>query len=129
MRESGRDMEYIGPMMAQAAMVGGAAAVYDGGGVVIGGARLIGPAGKTYAFRSADSAAMWVEHTLAMGVREVAIIGGLAADAALVWKAKKREKLAVIAGRVANAAARQGDAAKRAALVAESAYCLQKWSE
>lgn len=121
-------VQYIGPMSAQRAIVQGAAVVVSGSGLMIGGKRLIGPAGKTFAFRSADSAALWVENARNIGLREADLIPGIAAAAALAWKEKKREKLAVIAGRVVDAAARQHDDAKRAALLLEADYCLSKWA-
>lgn len=118
---------FVGPMRAQAALVNGAAWSVDGSALIVGGAVLIGPAGKVFAFASAANAGRWVENARNIGAREIALRGSLAAPVLASWAAKKREKLAVIAGRVADAAARQHDAAKRAALVAESDYCLSKW--
>jgi hypothetical protein len=120
--------EFIGPMSAQAALVEGAAVVLSGAGLLIGGKKLIGPAGKVFAFKSAESAALWVENARNIGLREKDLIPRIEAAAAVAWKAKKREKLAVIAGRLVDAAARQSDVAKRAALLAESDYCLSKWA-
>lgn len=119
--------EFIGPMMAQAALVNGAAWRSAGSSVVIGGRVLIGPAGKTYAFASPQSAARWIENTRGVGIRERALIDSLPVGVVEGWREKKREKLAVIAGRLVDAAAVQHDAAKRAALLAESDYCLAKW--
>ena len=119
---------YIGPMMAQAALAGGAAWSVSGSALVVGGARLIGPAGKVFAFKSAESAALWVENVRNIGLREKDLIPRIEAAAAVAWKAKKREKLAVIAARLVDAAARQSDERKRAALLAESDYCLGKWA-
>ena len=48
---------FIGPMRAQAAIVGGAAWVFDDGRLIVGGAVLIGPAGKVFAFASEETAA------------------------------------------------------------------------
>jgi len=120
-------VEYVGPMVAQRALVLGAAVVLSGSGLLVGGRRLIGPAGKVYAFKSAESAALWVDNARNIGLREADLIPKIAAAAAESWKAKKREKLAVIAGRVVDAAARQHDDKKRAALLAEADYCLSKW--
>lgn len=117
----------IGPMMAQAALANGAAWRMRGNGAVIGALLLIGPAGKTYAFASPASAALWVENARNIGIREQSLIAEIAAAAAAAWKIKKREKLAVIAGRLVDAAARQADDQKRVALLAESDYCLSKW--
>lgn len=118
---------FIGPMRAQDALVNGAAWARVGGGLLIGGALLIGPAGKVYAFASADTAARWANNAKGAGEREAVIIAGLSPDLREAWKERKRAKLAVIAGRLADAAARQTDAEKRAALIAESDYCLSKW--
>lgn len=124
---AGGKVEYIGPMMAQAAIVGGAPWSVSGSGLVVGGKRLIGPAGKVFAFASLETAGRWVESARNIGAREAALRVSLPAAALASWAAKKREKLAVIAGRVVAAAAKQGDEAKRAALLAESDYCLSKW--
>lgn len=118
---------FIGPMRAQAALVNGAAWVVHGSALIVGGAVLIGPAGKVFAFASAANAGRWVENAKNIGAREIALRGSLAGPVLASWAAKKREKLAVIAGRVVAAAAKQGDEAKRAALLAESDYCLTKW--
>lgn len=118
---------FIGPMRAQAAIVGGAAWVFDDGRLIVGGAVLIGPAGKVFAFASEETAARWVENASNIGAREAALRASLPVPALASWAVKKREKLAVIAARVVAAAARQADEAKRAALLAESDYCLSKW--
>ena len=118
---------FICPMQAQAALVGGAAWVYDGGRLVVGGRVLIGQAGKTFAFRSPENAGRWVANAVRVGQVEASLRASLGAAALASWSSKKREKLAVIAGRVVAAAAKQGDEAKRAALLAESDYCLSKW--
>ena len=118
---------YICPMRAQAEIVGGAAWWFDDGRLIVGGRVLIGQAGKVFAFASSETAARWVENAKNIGAREAALRVTLAIPALASWAAKKREKLAVIAGRVVAAAAKQGDEAKRAALLAESDYCLSKW--
>lgn len=118
---------YIAPMMAQAALVGGAAWVVSGSGLIVDGRWLIGPAGKLFDFASRDSAARWVENAKGIGAREAVMRATLPGPALASWAVKKREKLAVIAARVVAAAAKQGDEAKRAALLAESDYCLTKW--
>ena len=125
---AGVKSEYIGPMSAQAALVGGAGWLASGHRLMVGGKVLIGPAGKVYAFASADTAARWANNAKGAGEREAVIIAGLDADLREAWKARKRAKLAVIAGRLADAAAKQADAEKRAALIAESDYCLTKWA-
>lgn len=124
---SGAVVEYIGPMRAQAALVAGAAWSVSGSRLTIGGAVLIGQAGKVFAFASPETAARWVDNAANIGAREVALIASIAPEAAALWKAKKRVKLAVIAGRLVEAAGRTHDAAKQAALLAESSYALSKW--
>lgn len=121
-------VEYVGPMRAQAAIVAGGSVVLSGAGLLIDGKRLIGPAGKVYAFKSTASAAVWVDNARGAGLREAALISTIAPETAAAWKAKKREKLALIASRLVDAAARQADEKKRAALIAESSYCLAKWT-
>jgi hypothetical protein len=120
-------VEYISPMLAQAALGDGAGWGLVGGVLMIEGAILIGPAGKTYSFASPESAARWVEHTRAAGIRQQLVVTAMSPEIAETWKEKKREKLAVVAERLVSAAAKQSDAARRAALVAESDYCLVKW--
>lgn len=117
----------VAPMRAQAALVAGAAWSVEGSRLFIGGALLIGPAGKVFAFRSAETAARWVDNASNIGAREVELIAAIAPEAAALWKAKKRVKLAVIAGRLVEAAGRTHDTAKRAALLADSDYALSKW--
>lgn len=114
-------------MKAQAALVAGAGWLVSGSRLIVGGKVLIGPAGKVFAFGSPESAARWVANAVRIGQSEANLRGSLDAAALASWAAKKREKLAVIAGRVVAAAAKQGDEAKRAALLAESDYCLSKW--
>ena len=125
---AGVAVEYVGPMRAQAALAAGEAWAMSGHGLLIGGKLLIGPAGKVYAFASLETAGRWVENAKNIGEREVALRASLALPALASWSAKKREKLAVIAARLVAAAARQADEAKRAALLAESDYCLSKWA-
>ena len=117
----------IAPMRAQAALVAGEPWSVDGSRLFIGGALLIGPAGKVFCFSSPETAARWVDNARNIGEREAALIATIAPEAAAIWKAKKRVKLAVIAGRLVAAAGRCHDAAKRAALLAESDYALSKW--
>jgi hypothetical protein len=118
---------FIGPMRAQAVLADGAAWLVAGSGLLVNGLILIGPAGKVFAFASPETAVRWVDNAKAVGQREAALRASLPADVLAGWAAKKREKLAVIAGRLVSAAAKQSDEAKRAALLAESDYCLTKW--
>lgn len=118
---------FIGPMRAQAALVAGVGWSVSGSRLIVGGKVLIGPAGKVFAFGSPENAGRWVANAVRVGQSEANLRGSLDAAALASWAAKKREKLAVIAGRVVAAAAKQGDEAKRAALLAESDYCLSKW--
>lgn len=125
---SGVDVgQYVGPMMAQRLLADGAAWSVSGSSLLVAGAVLIGPAGKTFVFSTPEAAARWVENAKNIGRRERSLIASIEAAAAAIWKAEKREKLTVIAGRVIEAAARQHDADKRAALIAEADYCLTKW--
>ena len=119
---------YVCPMTAQAALANGAGWAMVGDAVKIGGAYLIGQAGKLFAFVSPESAAAWVENARNIGIRERSLIAGIDPAAAVLWKARKREKLARIAGYVVNAAARQHDSERRAALLVEADLCLSKWA-
>lgn len=121
-------VKYICPVMAQAAVVDGKSIEIKGGSLVIDGRVLIGPAGKVFAFSSPTSALKWIETTRNIGVRERQIAAAMPDDARAVFVERKSEKLLVIAGRLIAAAAKVTDAEKRAALVAESEYCLTKWA-
>lgn len=118
---------FIGPMMAQAALTDGAAAVVVGHGLEVAGKLLIGPAGKTFRFVSPETAARWVDNARNIGIRERSLIASIDPAAAALWKARKREKLAVVAGRLIEAAARQVEPEKQAALILEAEYCQAKW--
>lgn len=119
---------YIGPCMAQAALAGGAAWYVSGSALVIDGKRLIGPAGKVYAFASAATAEKWALSAALVPVREAQIIASIPQATAEAWKAAKRTRLEVVAARVVSAAAKTDDADKRAALIAEAGYLLGKWA-
>ena len=118
---------YIAPCMAQAALAAGASWSVSGSALVVAGKRLIGPAGKIYSFVSVETAEKWAINAGVIGLRESQLMATLDPVTAAAWKAKKRLKLAVVASRLVAAAAKQMDSAKRAALVAESDYCLSKW--
>lgn len=98
-----------------------------GNSLRIGGAVLIGPAGKVFEFRSRETAEKWAASAVKVAASERSIAARVSPEVAAAYAAKKRENLSAIAGQVALAAARQSDAAKRAALLAESAFCLAKW--
>lgn len=119
---------YIGPCMAQAALAAGAAWYVSGSALVIDGKRLIGPAGKVYAFASEATAEKWALSAALVPVREAQIIASIPHATAEAWKATKRTRLEVIAAQVVSAAAKTADADKRAALIAEAGYLLGKWA-
>lgn len=127
LRKKNKSGGYICPVSAQRELLRGAAAVYDGGGLLIGGARLIGPAGKIFAFSSAENADMWAEINRARAARELELMAGLSAAAAGVYRARKAAALAKISEAVLTAAARQSDKSKQAALIAEADWCARKW--
>lgn len=119
---------YIGPCMAQAALAGGAAWSVVGSALVVDGRRLIGPAGKVYAFASSQTAEKWAINAGVIGRREVDLLASIDSSVAENWKAGKRARLALVAALLVDAALLQADSAKRAALIAESTYCLSKWA-
>lgn len=119
---------YIGPCMAQAALAAGEAWYVSGSALVIDGKRLIGPAGKVYAFASEETAEKWALSAALVPVREAQIIASIPQATAEAWKAAKRTRLEVIAAQVVSAAAKTDDDDKRAALVAEAGYLLGKWA-
>jgi hypothetical protein len=126
--QAGPLVDYIGPVMAQAALVAGGAVEIDGGCLKVNGKVLIGPAGKVYEFSSDITAATWAENTLSAGAAELDIYAAMPADRRSAWRDGKRQKLAVIAGRVVDAAARTADIQKQKALIKEADFCLTKWS-
>lgn len=118
---------FIGPVSAQLALLRGAAAVFDAGGLLIGGRRLIGPAGKVFAFSGAAAAGVWAAINLQRATRELELWAAMDAAAAAAFRARKRAEMARIAAAVVAAAGRMSDAARAAALVAESDFLLVKW--
>lgn len=118
----------IGPVMAAAAMLAGAAVAMEGPSLRIGGRLLIGPAGKVYEFASPESAAAWLAGTKGAAVGELNALAVMPAARKAAWLDGKRQKLAAIAGRVVEAALKMTDEERRAALLAEADYCLKKWS-
>lgn len=124
---AGAPAGFVCPMMGQALLTDGAGWAVDGHNLLIDGARLIGQAGKVFEFATPENAARWVENARTIGLRERALMLEIDPAAAALWKERKRAKLAKIAGYVVNAAIRQSDGGRRAALLAEAGYCLTKW--
>lgn len=119
---------YIAPMAAQSLLLAGLpAGAVAGGGVVVNGRRLIGPRGKAYRFASPESAARWIERTRAAAVGEAATLAGLSPVVLASWRERKHARAVSYADRLAEAAARQADAGKRAALIEEAGAALAKW--
>lgn len=118
---------YICPVMAGAAIAAGAAVQIEAGRVRIGGAQLIGMAGKVFQFSSDAAAQKWCDVAAARLAYEPVALAGMSPPAREAWIAKKRVRMAEVARLVVLAASSMQDAGKRAALVAESNYCLSKW--
>lgn len=119
---------YILPMCAQAALFAGAGYTYDGAVLRIGGRVLIGLSGKAYRFASAATAAVWCEAGRRVIEAELATVDRLTEPVKSAWIERKQEKLDARARAVVARAAKQADAAKRAALLEESARCVSKWA-
>lgn len=119
---------YIGPVSAQLAIIRGAAVVYSAGGLTIGGAQLIGPAGKVFAFSSSSAAALWVAINRQRGENELTLAQAMTAEALAVFVADKNAAMQKIAAAVVAAAARQANASIKAAMIAEAGWCLEKWA-
>lgn len=119
---------YICQMMAMRQITAGSSVVVSGSGLLIGGKRLIGHAGKVFDFASPMTAQKWADNAALVGAREAALIVSLDAGVLAGWAAKKRAKLEIIAARLVIAAEKNADAEKRVALLAESSYCLSKWA-
>ena len=118
---------YIAPMMAQEALFAGEPWRFEAGRLEIGGRVLIGLSGAPYAFRSAETADTWCKAGKRVIEAERATVGRLSPSVRDSWLDRKREKLSARAVAVLGRAAKQHDAAKRAALVAEAAWCEAKW--
>ena len=119
---------YILPMRAQEALFSGAAYEYAGGVLRVGGRVLIGLSGEPYAFRSADTARTWCEAGKRVIQAEMQTVDRLSESVRAAWVARKVEKLAARAESIIARAAKQEDAAKRAALLDEAAWCQSKWA-
>lgn len=122
---------FVGPISAQRMLlrgfpveVGGAPGIHW---VRVGSRKLIGPAGKVFAFRSLDSASVWLSINGQLAAREKSIWDAMQEPARVLWLAKKRAQLERIAGAVIDAAARQKVPGVVPAMVAESDFCLSKW--
>ena len=118
---------YITPMRAQEALYTGEAWRYDAGRLLIGGAVLIGLSGRPYRFASAATAAIWCEAGRRVIEAERATVERLSESVREAWIARKRERLEARADAILDRAAGQPDAAKRAALLDEAAWCQVKW--
>lgn len=122
---------HVGPVSAQRMLlrgfpveIGGAAGAHW---VRLGARKLIGPAGKVFAFGSSGSANVWLSINEQLAAREVSISAEMPAMARALWYAKKRVQMVRIAGAVVDAAARCKSPEIAAALIAESNFCLEKW--
>ena len=119
---------YIAPMMAQAALHAGASSHLDESSfLIVNGRVLIGIAGKAYQFASEETAAVWVERTRAAAAGEYSTRLNLSPEALAAWKARKRAEMEKRAAQAVGHALHQQDERIRAALVAESSFCLEKW--
>lgn len=125
--KGGAGLAYVGPVTAQAWLTDGVPWVLTAAGLVVGDRVLIGPAGKTYRFLSAETARRWCESMAVRGRREREIVNTINPEAAGAWLARKRANLEGVAGRVVALAAKQKDPAKRAAMIEEANFCLAKW--
>lgn len=88
---------------------------------------LIGLSGKPYRFASAATAATWCEAGRRVIEAERATVGRLSEVVREAWIERKRERLEARADAILDRAAGQPDAAKRAALLDEAAWCQVKW--
>lgn len=120
--------QYIGPMAAQVAIAAGWPVVVGGGSLSIGGRVLVGPGGKVYAFASEENALKWAEVAGSREAYQAGAVANMSEAARAAWVEKKRARLYEVARRVTLAAARQSDAAIRAALLREVDLCLSKWA-
>lgn len=118
---------YIAPMKAQEALFAGASWRFDGGRLKVGGRVLIGLSGASYAFRSAETADTWCKAGKRVIEVERATVERLSSSVRDEWVERKREKLSARAEAILRRAVKQQDEAKRAALVAEAAWCEAKW--
>lgn len=122
---------HVGPVSAQRMLLRGFPVEIGGDSgahwVRVGSRKLVGPAGKVYAFRSADSAAVWLSINAQLAARELSISETMPEVARALWYAKKRVQMVRIAGAVIDAAARCKSPEIAAALVAESNFCFGKW--
>lgn len=120
---------YICPMCAQLALIRGWARWVEAGRLRIGGPLLMGRAGSVFGFTSTATAARWVQINQDRAALELAALARLTPAEAVVWRAKRRAALDTYAQQIINQAAKQPDAIKRAALIAEANFARAKWAD
>lgn len=118
---------YVGPLMGQMFLAVGHGAYIEGSSLKIGGAVLIGAAGKVFAFSSFGAANSWMMISQARAISEVELAQSMTPEARAAWLLKKREALEKAARNRINAAARVSDAGIKAALIADADFALAKW--
>lgn len=120
---------YVGPLVAQVWLARGEnASLQSDGSAFVGSGRLMGAAGKVFAFSSPGSLAMWVAITRARAIREVELAESMTPESRAAWLLKKRAALEKAARNRINAAARQTDPEIVAALVADADFAALKWA-
>jgi len=120
---------YVGPLVAQVWLARGEnASLQADGSAFVGSGRIIGAAGKVFAFSSPGSLEMWAAITRARAIREVELAESMAAESRAAWLVKKRAALEKAARNRINAAARQTDPEIVAALVADAEFAAVKWA-
>lgn len=120
----------ICPLLAQLALLRGEVAEFSAatGRLTIGGRMLVGTAGSPFRFSGGEGAAQWAMVNRKRGIGEINMAAGLPEPARVVMVADRAAILAKRAARVVSNAARVGDAAIRAAMLAEANWYLNKWS-
>lgn len=119
---------YICPLVAQLALLRGAAWSVSAGRLSIGGAVLLGRAGGLYEFAGPATAARWVQLTRDRGAAEWEVAAGLAGDDLEAWRSERHAALMEYAAQVIDRAAGVADSDKQSAMVQESNFSALKWA-
>lgn len=119
--------DFICPLTAQLALARGEVETYAAGRLVIGGRVLCGRSGGEFNFSSAVAAARWCDMNRDRLALELSVLDRLDLVEAAEWRAERVLALEDYASRIVESVAKQGDAALRAAMLAEVDFSLVKW--
>lgn len=116
-------------LLAQVGILRGETVEYrTDGSLSIGGRDLVGPAGKTYRFKTEESAAAWEAIARERALSELKLSRLMDLERRAVWLGKKSARLADDAERKVLRAQSIADQDTRNALIADAGFALVKWA-